>query len=200
MTLLSFAATFDYRCPFARNAHEHIVRGLQAGADWDVEFLPFSLSQAKVEAGQPDTWDDPANDSGLLALQVGVAVRDTQPEQFGEAHLALFALRHDQGRSIRDEGLLRDALTAVGVDADAAFEEVATGEPLRKVREAHERGADQHAVWGVPTLIAGGQSVFVRLMDRPDDPKASLDIVERLIDMATGWPELNEFKHTSIPR
>ena len=28
---LSFGVTFDYRCPFARNAHEHLVAGLQAG-------------------------------------------------------------------------------------------------------------------------------------------------------------------------
>ena len=32
----TFAVTWDYRCPFARNAHEHVVTGLQGGADWDV--------------------------------------------------------------------------------------------------------------------------------------------------------------------
>jgi hypothetical protein len=165
----SFAVTFDYRCPFARNAHEHVIAGLQAGADWDVHFVPFSLSQAKVEPGQPDTWDDPAADSGLLALQLGVAVRDTQPEAFLEAHRALFALRHDHGRSIRDEALLRDALAGAGIDVDAAFEEVSSGRPLETVRTEHERAAEEHEVWGVPTFVAGGQSAFVRLMDRPGD-------------------------------
>ena len=48
---LSFGVTFDYRCPFARNAHEHLVQGLKDGADWDVQFLPFSLSQNKVDEG-----------------------------------------------------------------------------------------------------------------------------------------------------
>jgi hypothetical protein len=36
-----FAVTWDYRCPFARNAHEHVLAGLADGADWDVTFVPF---------------------------------------------------------------------------------------------------------------------------------------------------------------
>jgi len=38
---LTFAVTWDYRCPFARNAHEHVLTALDAGADWDVRFVPF---------------------------------------------------------------------------------------------------------------------------------------------------------------
>ena len=56
----SFAVTWDYRCPFARNAHEHIVAGLADGADWDVTFLPFSLSQGHVPEGGTPVWDDPS--------------------------------------------------------------------------------------------------------------------------------------------
>ena len=92
-----FAVTWDYRCPFARNAHEHVLAGLADGADWDVRFVPFSLSQAHVEEGETDVWDEPERDSGLLALQVGVVVRDWFPEQFPAVHGALFALRHDKG-------------------------------------------------------------------------------------------------------
>ena len=32
----SFAVTWDYRCPFARNAHEHLAAALAGGADWEV--------------------------------------------------------------------------------------------------------------------------------------------------------------------
>ena len=82
---VSFAVTWDYRCPFARNAHEHVLDALADGADWDVTFLPFSLGQVHVEEGQPDVWDNPDADSGLTALQMGVAVRDTMPERFLDA-------------------------------------------------------------------------------------------------------------------
>src|SRR5687768_3540749 len=145
---LSFGVTFDYRCPFARNAHEHVVAALQAGADWDVQFLPFSLSQNKVEEGETCGWDEPAKDSGLLALQLGVAVRDTQPDRFLDAHVELFAIRHDLGKNQRDEDELRAALARASVDVDAAFAEVASGLPLKQVREEHERGVADHSVWG----------------------------------------------------
>jgi hypothetical protein len=198
--LAPFAVTFDYRCPFARNVHEHVVAGLRAGAGWEVRFLPFSLSQSKLEPGE-GRWADPGADSGLLALQLGVAVRDTQPERFLGTHLALFALRHDRGRSIRDEAELREALAAAGVDVDAAFAEVESGRPLEVVRREHERAARDHDVWGVPTIVAGGGAAFVRLMDRPgEDARAARRKVERLVETISEWPELNELKHTSVPQ
>lgn len=197
---LAFGVTFDYRCPFARNVHEHLVAALRTGPAWQVRFLPFSLSQAKVEHGQPPVWDAPEQDSGLLAMQLGIAVRDTQPEVFLDAHQALFAVRHDHARSLRDEAVLREALSAVGVDVAAALAEVASGVPLKTIAAEHEAGVRDHEVWGVPTFIAGDQAAFVRLMDRPVDGAASVKVIERLVGLLGGWPELNEFKHTSIPR
>ena len=58
----------------------------------------------------------------------------------------------------------------------------------------------------MPTFIADdlqgeSQSVFVRLMDRPrGDIELATKTVDRVLDLVTGWPGLNEFKHTSIPR
>jgi len=91
MTSIAFAVTWDYRCPFARNAHEHLLAGLAAGADWQVRYLPFSLGQAHVEEGQPSVWEKPEQDSGILALQAGVVVRDEYQQQFPAVHRALFA-------------------------------------------------------------------------------------------------------------
>jgi predicted DsbA family dithiol-disulfide isomerase len=197
---LSFGVTFDYRCPFARNVHEHVVAAIEAGADWDVRFLPFSLSQAKVDHGAPSVWEEPDQDSGIVAMQLGIAVRDTQPDVFPAAHRALFAVRHDDARSLRDEDVLREKLAAVGVDVDAAFAEVASGVPLKTIAAEHEAGVREHHVWGVPTFVAGDQAAFVRLMDRPIEGGHSIKTIERLVGLLGGWPELNEFKHTSIPR
>ena len=198
---LSFAVTFDYRCPFARNAHEHIVEALKGGADWDVRFLPFSLSQNKVAEDEVPVWEEPEKDSGLLALQLAVAVRDNQPDRFLDAHVALFSIRHDHGKSQRDEAELRAALAGAGVDVDAAFAEVETGVPMKTVQEEHERGVADHTVWGVPTFIVDDHAAFVRLMDRPrdgvTDPATS---IERVIGLLADWPALNEFKHTSLSK
>ncbi len=200
---VTFAVTWDYRCPFARNAHEHVLAGLAAGADWQVGFVPFSLGQAHVEEGQPSVWEKPEQDTGIIALQAGVVVRDEFAERFPLVHRALFAARHDDGRKLDDPDVVRDVLRQHDVDDRIVFERIESGEALRLVRDEHERYAESHSVWGVPTFIAGDQAVFVRLMDRSvvgADPGGSIRAVDRVVGLVTGWPELNEFKHTSIPR
>ena len=198
---LEFAVTWDYRCPFARIAHEHVLEGLQSGADWDVTFLPFSLGQVHVAEGEPDIWETPDKDSGLFALQAGVAVRDHFPDQFLAAHRALFSARHVDGAAIRDPEVVATILTAAGVDADAVLAEIATGAPLETVRKEHEAWAASHDVWGVPTFITGDRAAFVRLMEVPNgDAAVARSTIERIVDMLKGWPELNEFKHTSLSR
>ena len=45
------------------------------------------------------------------------------------------------------------------------------------------------------------QAAFVRYMDRPQgDVERAVRTVERTLDLLEGWTDLNEFKHTSIPR
>jgi hypothetical protein len=197
---LSFALTYDYRCPFARIAHEHVLDGLADGAEWDVTFVPFSLGQAHVEEGGTDVWDEPGKESGLLALQASVAIRDSQPEHFLPTHRALFEARHGQSADLRDEAVVRAAIEAAGADADAAFAEIATGGPLGAVHQEHDRSVSEHEVFGVPTFIAGGRAVFVRLMDRPRDAEHARTTIERTLDLTTGWLELNELKQTTVGR
>ena len=200
MERASFAVTWDYRCPFARNVHEHLVAGLQGGADWDVTFVPFSLSQSKVERGEPDVWDRPGADSGLLALQVGIAARDTMPDRFLDVHRALFAVRHDQGGDLRDEDVLREALDGLGVDVDGLCTEVRSGAPLETIRKEHERAANDYDVWGVPTFLTeDGHAVFVRIMDRPRDADHARSSIDKIATLLS-WSELNEYKHTSLSR
>ena len=197
----SFSVTWDYRCPFARIAHEHVIEGLLDGADWDVTFVPFSLGQVHVEEGQPDIWETPELDTGLLALQAGVVVRDAHPDQFLQVHRAFFTARHVDGAQLREPEVVRAVLTGADVDADAVFAEIATGAPLETIRKEHEAAVANHEVWGVPTFVAGDKASFVRLMETPNgDPAVARRTIERIVDLLTGWPELNEFKHTSLSR
>jgi hypothetical protein len=200
---VTFAVTWDYRCPFARNVHEHILTGLDGGAEWEVRFLPFSLGQAHVAEGEPSVWEKPEQDSGILALQAGVVVRDEFPAQFPAVHRALFAARHDEGLHIEDRAVVARVLTDHGVPADAVFARIDSGAALATVRAEHEQFVASHSVWGVPTFIAGDDAVFVRLMNRApvgSDVAASTRAIERVVDLVTGWADLNEYKHTSIPR
>jgi hypothetical protein len=200
---VSFALTWDYRCPFARNAHEHVLSGLAAGADWDVTFVAFSLGQVHVEEGQPSVWDKPEQDGGILALQAGVVVRDNFAEKFPSVHRALFAARHDNALQLDDRAVIEGVLREQGVKPEEVFTHIDSGEALATVRGEHELYVASHNVWGVPTFIAGDQAVFVRLMDRSPlgtDAATSVRTIERTVDLVDGWTALNEFKHTSIPR
>ena len=110
----SFSVNWDYRCPFARNAHEHVLAGLQSGADWDVRFLVFSLEQAHVEEGGTPVWDEPDRHPGLTANLAGLVVRDRHPERFPAVHEALFSARHDKALDLRERAVLATVLDEAG--------------------------------------------------------------------------------------
>jgi DSBA-like thioredoxin domain len=195
-----FTITFDYLCPFARNASEVVIRALEAGAPYEVDFRAFSLSQAHLEEGARPVWEAERPPSGVLALQWGLAVRDELPERFPAAHLALFAARHDQGRDLNDVEVLREAVAAAGVDPDDIEKLVMGGHPAGALAADHTWAVDEHRGFGVPTFVVGERAVFVRLMRRPAGPEAARSTLERLIPMVADWPDLNEFKATRIPR
>ena len=198
----TFAVTWDYRCPFARNAHEHILTGLAAGADWDVRFLAFSLGQVHVEEGAPSVWEKPEQDTGIVALQAGVVVRDDFPDLFPAVHRALFEARHDEALHLEDADVVKGVLERHGVPVDQVFARIDDGSALATIRAEHEGFAESHDVWGVPTFVVDDQAVFIRFMHRATngaDPAASVSTIERAVDLI-GWTDLNEFKHTSLPR
>jgi hypothetical protein len=196
----SFALTFDYRCPYARIAHDHVVEGLRGGADWKVTFLPFSLGQSHVEPGKPSVWENPDQDSGIIAQQLAIAIRDGQPDRFVEAHHALFEHRHSAAGNLRDRKILSEVVAEVGVDVGAAWADVDSGRPLEVFQAEHTGYAASHDVWGVPTFVMDDAAVFVRLLDPArGDQALAISTVERILD-AMEWENLNEFKHTSVPR
>jgi hypothetical protein len=197
----SFAVTWDYRCPFARNAHEHLLAALQGGADWDVQFLIFSLEQAHVEEGGTPVWEEPERHPGLVANLAGVVVRDRYPELFPAAHGALFTARHDDGLDLRDRAVIAKILDAAGVEGAGVLAEIDSGWPLDVLKMEHTDAVQRFGVFGVPTFISGDDAVFVRLMHRPaGDAAIATSTIERVLDLLEGWPELNEFKHTAVRR
>jgi len=201
VALPPFAVTFDYRCPFARTVHEHLVVALQGGADFDASFLAFSLDQAHVESGGTDIWDDPTRVPSQTATLVGLAVRDTQPEHFLATHLGLFTARHERQLDVRDGEAVARVVDGAGADGQAALAEVASGRPLATLAGEHQRLVAEHAVFGVPTFLVGDDAVFIRITERAGgDSAIAAATIDRIVDTITGWPSLNELKHTRITR
>lgn len=172
----------------------------QANGEWDVRWLAFSLNQTKVGEGEIDVWDDPEMAATRMAVEVGIAVRDGWPDAFPAVHRGLFAARHDRGLDIREHDVVAGVLTDHGLDAGSVFDEVVACGPRDIFRTEHQDAVEKHKVFGVPTVIADNQAVFIRLVDRPgDDAAKARHVVDRCLDLVTGWPNLNEFKHTKIP-
>lgn len=193
----TLAITFDYLCPFARNANESVIEGLRDGAEWDVTFRPFSLAQTKVEEGSAPVWErdlSAAGTRGVPALQWGIAVRDRWTDMFDSFHLALFAARHEEGVDIGDDNELAKVAAAVEIDPVAVAAEVASGRPLQTLAVEHQELVKRWDVFGVPTFIVGDEAVFVRLMERHQPQE-----INRIVDLLA-WTNLNEFKRTQIPR
>lgn len=199
MANLQFSINWDYRCPFARIINEHVVMGLKNGANWDVTFVPFSLTEAHTEEEDVPSWEDPNKASELLATQVGIVVNQNFPDHFYDLHLLLFSLRHEQGRDIRDRKQLENALSSLGLDPESVFAEIESGWPLQYFRQQHDEAVMKYSVFGVPTFISDGKAAFVRLMERVgDDPLKSIDYIETIVDQITNHSEINELKHTTI--
>ncbi len=197
--LQTFSVTWDYRCPFARIGHEHVLDALAAGAPWDVTFVPFFLNQSHVPEGGLPAWDDPDQQSDLTALAAGIVVRDRFPEHFVAVHRALFAARHESGGDLRDRAVVLGALDGAGADGHAVLAEVDDGWPAKQIRVEHEDMVSRLDVFGVPTFIVGDQAVFVRLMARPEgDADRARATVDRVLGLITDHPDLNEFKHTRL--
>jgi hypothetical protein len=195
----AFEITWDYRCPFARIAHEHVLVGLQAGADWTVRFRAFSLDQTHVEDGAPPVWEEPERYPGLVANLAGIVVRDRMPEHFLAVHQALYSARHDQSLDLRDRQIVAKVLDEAGVDSSVVLAGIDDGWPLAVLEEEHTDAVDRLSVFGVPTFISSDKAAFVRLMARPDgNAGLAVSTIDRVLDLVFDWPELNEFKHTTI--
>ncbi len=195
----SFDLSFDYRCPFAKNMHLHVITALRAGADFDVTFVPWSLSQGSRAESAPDVWNDPAYDADLLSLAVGISIRDQQPERFLDAHEALFRARHGGRKRLVTIEEIGDVLAPLGVDMSMVGVDVASRRPHEIIAASHKE-FDRFEAFGVPTFVVNDQATFVRYMDEPTaDAQASIELVTTLVNMMALQPAINEFKHTQLP-
>jgi len=195
----SFDLSYDYRCPFAKNIHLHVLKALEAGADFDVNFVPWTMSQGYQDDGAPGVWNDPLFDAEHLSLAVSVSVRDQQPDLFLAAHEALFRARHERAVRLVTIEEIDDVLRPLGVDMEQVRIDVASRRPHEVIGKSYEEFSTYEA-FGVPTFVVNGDATFVRYMVPPaDDAAESIKIIESMITLMALEPNLNEFKHTRLP-
>jgi hypothetical protein len=197
--MVPFLLSYDYRCPFAKNMHLHLIAAQRAGANYDVTFVPWTMSQGHKPEGAPDVWADEKQDKVNLALTVSISVRDQQPALFLDAHEALFRARHERGLRLNDIDQLSEILSPLGVDMAAVRDDLATRRPHQVLGESFALMAT-YEVFGVPTFVVNHDATFVRYMKPPtDDPAASRTVIDTLLALMEHNVDINEFKHTKVP-
>ena len=194
----SFGLTYDYRCPFAKNIHLHVLAALRGGAELDVEFIPWTMSQGHREEGAIDVWEDAEHDPALLALAASVSVRDEQPELFLATHEALFRARHESAIRLVTIDEIDTVLSPLGVSMQKVRADLTSRRPHRVIGE-NFHAMEAFEVFGVPTFVVGTDATFVRYMQPPTgDNSASVGLIESLVTLMVTQPEINELKHTRV--
>jgi len=195
----SFHLSYDYRCPFAKNLHLHVVEALRAGADFDITFVPWTMGQGHRAEGAPDVWADPRQDSANLALAVSASIRDLQPDRFLDAHESLFRARHERAIRLNTIEQITEVLAPLGVDMDDVIDDLETRRPFDVLGQSFAYMA-QFEAFGVPTFVVNNDATFVRYMKPPTgDGVASTAIISSLVTMMAEQVDVNEFKHTKVP-
>ena len=161
----SFGLTYDYRCPYARIAHDHVIAGLRAGADWDVTFLPFSLARPTSTRVSRRCGSGPRSDTGP-ARPAGIDRRPRHPTR---------ALPRRPPRPVRAPPRRRhlrapttDPVLAAGVDVDAVWAEVDSGRRWPPSRRSTPPSSSRTTSGACRRSSSATPAVFVRLLDLPD--------------------------------
>ena len=137
------------------------------GRDWDVRFLavlarpgPRRRGRAAGVGARPPA----ERGTGVRALEWGIAVRDTFPEQFLDcARRAVRGPPRPRAEARSKTKCCARRSRSVGLDADAVAAEVATGRPLKTLAAEHTEAVKRWAMFGVPTFVVGDdRAVFVR--------------------------------------
>ena len=165
----SFAVSFDYRCPFARNAQEAVVDRIARGRDWDVAVPRRSRWTRCTSGGRAARLGTRPRRTGHRRARVGVGHRGARRVPRPLPRLARRRCSPPAtttARSSRKSDVLARDRTSVGLDPDAVAAEVASGRPLATLAAEHTEAVKNYAMFGVPTFVVGERAAFVRLMER----------------------------------
>jgi predicted DsbA family dithiol-disulfide isomerase len=141
-------------------------------------------------------WEQPEEykSRGLWALRAGEAAKLQGKETFDRFHLALLRARHEQKREIADPLVLTEVARESGLDAVRFQRELSDRSLLVKIGEEYTHGAQEHGIWGTPTLVLeNGQAAYLKLRPAPTGEEA-VKLFEELFNLIRNRPYVIELK------
>ncbi len=167
-----------------------------------VEWHDFPLEQVNnIQGGDWKLWEQPDHykSRGLWAFRAARAARMQGKDAFARFHLALLRARHEQKREIADPQVLAAVADEAGLDMARFQRYLPDRSLLAKIGEDYTRGAQDHGVWGTPTLVFNGsQAAYLKLRPAPPASEA-VTLFDELFDIIHGRPYVVEVKRPRQP-
>jgi predicted DsbA family dithiol-disulfide isomerase len=186
---------YDFLCPFC-----YIAQNRNAILVWhgvDVIELPFqahpNIPHGGILAPSRKGWmyevlEHEAREAGLvlhwpprlpntrLALGAAEWVRQYQPREFPDFHVALYAAHFALGEDLGDSGVIYQHARVVGIDLTALHRALSDGSALKFVSESEQFGR-RYGVQGTPAWLLNGQ-LFSGLPSAGDFERRAHDALE----------------------
>ncbi len=146
---------------------EWLLRLQEKRGDLRVDYKAFVLEQANFGPSRGEdwkAWEDATFPSRDMPPHQAAKCAALQGEtQFDKYHVALHRARHQDGKDITSELVLRDIALETGLDVARWEEDMKSGATIPLIAQEHEE-AEEEGIFGVPTLYFGvGKPVFVKL-------------------------------------
>ena len=201
----------DFLCPYAWRGVE-LAAVLRAQGE-GFRLRHFSLVEGNhAENVKERTWvlsDQPAGEGSAyqhtsLAAFLAAQAAARQGEEQGWAFtLALFRLRHEQGREL-DEGATFDAAQAAGLDMARFQSDRADDSGLRGSLRAETDDAAEIGVFGTPTyVLPDGSAAYYRFETLTRDPNTAREwwaLFQTVLSSGAGIGTIKRAKHRPPPR
>jgi predicted DsbA family dithiol-disulfide isomerase len=171
-----------------------LLRAREQGAEIDVDWRYFSLTQVNNKSDGWTAWDAPAEEEvrGRLAFQAAEAAR--RQDAFERIHLPLLEARHRDGRDLADRDVVLDVARRAGLDTDRFERDLDDRSTLLALARDHTAGVENHGVFGTPTFVFGnGSAAYLRVRPAPEG-RTALTTFEELVRIMSDEPYVLEIK------
>ncbi|HEX2912651.1 MAG TPA: DsbA family protein [Chloroflexia bacterium] len=196
--LLDLDVYFDFLCPFSYQAAAWVrqVAELMGPEVISVRWRFLSIEQfSKSKDNQGwNIWDQKPDSSevkGLLPFLAGGVAHAAGGEQaLSKFYEVLGRMRHEEGLSIWERGIIEKAWQEAGLDA-SLLQGVFDGSDRRgyeKLQNDHTEAVQKYNAFGTPTLVfEESRAFFLKLMPRPEATDEALELFQHLQRLAMGF-------------
>lgn len=186
-TNTSLIVYYDYTCRHSYRALHWLDRVREAEPGIALRWATFSLKEVNRAPEEP-SWvtADAAPSISVLALALAHAARDAE---FDRYHRTVFDAMQGEGRHVSEEDLFE---IAGGAAVDVGAFRAERGAWVARVGDEHRDAVTRLHAYGTPTIVQGGASAYMRLVEVPATGDEAASLLTQLRAIAASKVDLLE--------